>query len=146
MVNFEPVDGPDSRYGQLHRPIGKSPFEASGLKGFTPLKFFKVNVHYVAVKTPFRWPTCQEIDDKMDPFPWRPGECEQIESQHPGEGTTQEAPVIHSTWYSGLPLPQLEPLSVIPSIPPIGTVTTGIIKSSDRIFLIADDVAPLCGG
>ena len=74
LVNFEPVDGPDSRYGQLCRPIAKLPFEAAGLKGFTPLEVFRAKAHYFAVKTDFRWPTCQEMDADMDPFPWRPGE------------------------------------------------------------------------
>jgi hypothetical protein len=36
MIPFEPVDGADTRYGQLYKPIGEHPFKEAGIKGFTP--------------------------------------------------------------------------------------------------------------
>lgn len=49
LINFEPSDGPDNRYGWIHCPIEISPFEGAGLKGFTPLKVFKADTYYFAV-------------------------------------------------------------------------------------------------
>ena len=142
LVNFEPVDGPDNRYGQLRRPIAKSPFEAAGLKGFTPLKVFSAEAHYFAVQEAFRWPTCQEMDADMDPFPWRPGERERIESESIDGDTAQQAAVMVSTMYNGPPPAPLEPAPVTPKVPSIGTLVTSIIKSVDRLFLVADDADP----
>ena len=42
LVPFKPVDGADTRYGQLYHPIGKHPFKEAGLKGFTPPAPFQV--------------------------------------------------------------------------------------------------------
>ena len=42
LVPFKPVDGADTRYGQLYRPIGEHPFKEAGLKGFTPPALFQV--------------------------------------------------------------------------------------------------------
>ena len=69
----------------------------------------------------------------------RLGEHKRVESQHLGEESTQEAAVIHSMWYSGPLLALLESPWDVPSVLSIGTVTAGSIKSSDRVFLIADD-------
>lgn len=33
---FEPVDGPDNLYGQIHVPIKKSPYIEAGIQGFEP--------------------------------------------------------------------------------------------------------------
>jgi hypothetical protein len=36
LIPFELIDGADTRYGQLYRPIGANPFKEAGLKGFSP--------------------------------------------------------------------------------------------------------------
>ncbi len=36
MIPFEPVDGANTRYGQLYKPIGEHPFKEAGIKGFIP--------------------------------------------------------------------------------------------------------------
>ena len=47
---------------------------------------------------------------------------------------------MHSTWYNS---PSPAPLEkVTPYVPSIGTLVTGIIKSLDRMFLVADNVDP----
>ena len=42
LIPFHPVDGLDSRFGQLYKPIALHPFKEAGIKGFTPPKLFKV--------------------------------------------------------------------------------------------------------
>ncbi len=41
LIPFHPVNGPDSRFGQLYKPIALHPFKGAGIKGFTPPKPFK---------------------------------------------------------------------------------------------------------
>jgi hypothetical protein len=36
LIPFEPLDSADSRYGQLYKPIGRSPDKKAGIEGFTP--------------------------------------------------------------------------------------------------------------
>ena len=43
LIPFEPVDGADTRYGQLYRPIGANPFKEACLKGFEPPAPFRVS-------------------------------------------------------------------------------------------------------
>jgi hypothetical protein len=42
LIPFQPLDGADTRYGQLYKPIGLSPFKEAGLKGFQPSTPFHV--------------------------------------------------------------------------------------------------------
>jgi hypothetical protein len=121
LVNFEPVDGPDNRYRQLHRPIKKSSFEAAGLKGFTPLTVFKANDYYVLVHTAFHWPACQELDAGM---------------------AAKQATIMANMWYNGPPQAPLEPAHIAPCVSSIGMLAMSIIKSADRMFLVADDANP----
>ncbi len=37
LIPFQPVDGADTRYGQLYKPISANPFKEAGLKGFDPI-------------------------------------------------------------------------------------------------------------
>ena len=43
LLPFMPVDGPDNRFGQIHTPIQKNPYENLGLKGFAPSQPFKAS-------------------------------------------------------------------------------------------------------
>ncbi len=36
LIPFQPMDGADTQYGQLYKPITAHPFKEAGLKGFTP--------------------------------------------------------------------------------------------------------------
>ncbi len=36
LIPFEPLDSADRQYGQLYKPIGKSPYKEAGIEGFTP--------------------------------------------------------------------------------------------------------------
>ena len=43
LIPFEPVDGADTRYGQLYKPIGANSFKEAGLEGFNPPTPFRVS-------------------------------------------------------------------------------------------------------
>ena len=36
LIPFEPIDGADTRYSQLHRPLQKDAYELAGIKGYIP--------------------------------------------------------------------------------------------------------------
>jgi hypothetical protein len=36
LIPFQPLDGPDTWYGQLHKPITAHPFKDAGINGFNP--------------------------------------------------------------------------------------------------------------
>lgn len=36
LITFAPIDGPDTRYGQLNRPLSEDAYKAAGIKGFLP--------------------------------------------------------------------------------------------------------------
>ncbi len=45
LIPFEPVDGADTRYGQLYKPISAQPFKEAGIKGFVPPEPFKLTTN-----------------------------------------------------------------------------------------------------
>jgi hypothetical protein len=49
LIPFVPINGANTRYGQLHKPIGKQPFKEVGIKGFTPPLPFQVPTGYLDV-------------------------------------------------------------------------------------------------
>jgi hypothetical protein len=76
LIPFKPVDGANTCYGQLYCPIGKHPFKDAGLKGFTPPAPFRVANLFLDVGdfNDFRWPTLLELNDELDPYPWKDDE------------------------------------------------------------------------
>ncbi len=63
LIPFEPLDIADSRYGQLYKSNGNSPFKEAGIKGFEPPTSFKVASHFLtkgvffAISTGPLWPS-----------------------------------------------------------------------------------------
>jgi hypothetical protein len=43
LIPFEPINGPDTQYGQLYHLIGANLFQETGLKGFNPPAPFQVS-------------------------------------------------------------------------------------------------------
>jgi hypothetical protein len=72
LILFQPVDGADTRYGQLFKPISAHPFKEAGIKGFTPTQPYKVTSHLAITTrcTAFHWPSLSELNDEFAPFPW----------------------------------------------------------------------------
>ncbi len=70
LIPFAPINGANTHYGHLHKPIGDHPFKEAGIKGFTPPSPFQVPTGYLDIGVgDFHWPTLAELNDKLDPFP-----------------------------------------------------------------------------
>ncbi len=72
LIPFQPVDGADTRYGQLYKPISANPFKEAGLKGFDPIQPYKVSTYFAITSqcAAFHWPSLLELNDEFAPFPW----------------------------------------------------------------------------
>jgi hypothetical protein len=67
LIPFVPVDGPDTGFGQINKPIGKELYVQAGIEGFAPLWSFvpPSSSHYAYGQylTPFHWPLLSELND-----------------------------------------------------------------------------------
>jgi hypothetical protein len=73
LIPFQPVDGADTQYGQLYKPITAHPFKEAGLKGFTPRQPYQLAPSHLAQIQPgsdFHWPSLPELNEEITPFPW----------------------------------------------------------------------------
>ena len=132
LIPFEPVDGADTRYGQLYRPIGANPFKEAGLKGFEPPTPFQVALHFLDVGDfkDFRWPTLSELNDDLDPYPWRNDDERRLI-------LSDDPPVITPVMYNGPPPSPPAPHDHTSTPPTITELAPKIIASSDKLFFIA---------
>ena len=130
LVPFAPIDGPDNRYSQLYKPIGKDPFIDAGLKGWAPTQPISIPAHMLAAgdKDDFHWPSLQELNDEIAPFPWETGEEEAAEHL---EDDLETVPVMY---HGPNPAP---PEPFLPTVPTIATLASQITSSKDRLFFIA---------
>jgi hypothetical protein len=134
-IPFVPIDGADTRYGQLHKHIGKHPFKEEGIKGFTPPSPFQVPTGYLDVGVGgFHWPTLAELNNKLDPFPWRDDKERRLMLSNDNSFCP---PVM----YTGPPpLPPTMPRHK-DTPPTITTLSPLIILSSDKIFFISSKIS-----
>jgi hypothetical protein len=73
LIPFQPVDGADTQYSQLYKPITTHPFKEAGLKGFTPHQSYQLAPSHLAQMQPgsdFHWPSLSELNEEITPFPW----------------------------------------------------------------------------
>jgi hypothetical protein len=59
LIPFKPVDGADTHYGQMYKPIGEHPFKEAAITGFIPPTPFKAPANFIDDSNfkEFRWPT-----------------------------------------------------------------------------------------
>jgi hypothetical protein len=69
LVPFKPIDGPDNKYGKLHKPINANPYKEGGIKGFIPPMPFKTTSQFLTTDQ-FHWPSLSELNDNLFPFHW----------------------------------------------------------------------------
>jgi hypothetical protein len=135
LISFEPIDGPDTQYRQLYRPIGANPFQEAGLKGFNPPVLFQVSQNFLDLGDfkDFWWPTLSELNDELDPYPWQ-NDNERCQLM------TDDPPFSPPVMYHG-PSPS-PPLSLTDSLlhPSIATLAPQIISSTDWLFFIAHKI------
>jgi len=113
LIPFQPVDGADTRYGQLYKPILAQPFKEAGIKGFTPIQPFKVAKDVLAQTNQcaaFHWPSLSELNNDIASFPW--ADNSKYERYMSGDSITK-LPVLTTG------LPPAAPNHSIPSVPAI---------------------------
>eukprot|EP00956_Cyclotella_meneghiniana_P020964 scaffold37640_cov83-Cyclotella_meneghiniana.AAC.3 len=134
LVPFEPIDGPDNRFSQIHKPIGKLPFIDAGIKGFNPIQPFAAPAAF-ADATPsesFHWLSVSELNDELFPFPWEEGEEERVLQEYSEDSS-------NIVMYNGpTPSPPIAPPS--PVSMDISTLASAIVKSTDRLFFISHSI------
>ena len=131
LIPFEPVDGPDNRFGQIHRPIGKTPFIDAGIKGFTPIQPFLAPAAFASAEASndFHWLSVSELNDELFPFPWEEGEEERVLQEYAKDES-------HVVMYNGpTPPPPSQPIQH--SAHDISTLASAIVQSKDRLFFIS---------
>jgi hypothetical protein len=133
LILFQPVDGPDTRYGQLYKPIASHPFKEAGITGFTPPTSFKAPANLATTDRceDFNWPSLSELNDKIAPFEW----SDDAEFQR----------YLRGDFITTLPVlaagpPPAAPLHTIPSIPATHLLTAAIIQSSDKLFFVSHSI------
>ena len=82
LIAFELMDGPDNRYGQLHKPISATALNEAGMTfneasihGFIPISPYwtrdvRTSSHLLIPEKGFRWPTLSDLNDKLDDKLW----------------------------------------------------------------------------
>ncbi len=130
---FEPIDGPDNWYGQLHKPITVNPYKEAGIKGFTPSTPFKATSQFLTtdLKSQFHWPSLSEPNNNLFTFQWL---SEEERKWYFDGNLMSSIPIMHIG-----PLPAA-PIYNNPTIPSISTLTTAIIKSPDKLFFISNPI------
>ncbi len=130
LIPFQPLDGADTCYGQLYKPIGLLPFKEAGLKGFQPSSPFKVPSHLLQAShlNKFHWPTLSKLNNDILPFSWlNKEECRLImDGNHP---------TVEPILYNG-PTPS-PAINAPPTIPPISSLVTSILSSLDKLFFMS---------
>jgi hypothetical protein len=125
----------DTWYGQLYKPISANPFKEASLKGFSPPAPFQVAHHYLNIgdHKDFHWPLLAELNDKLDPFPWKNEEeyCSSMSNDDPFS-----PPVL----YTDPPLSPPKPCASNALPPLITDLSPQIITSANILFLIAHTI------
>jgi hypothetical protein len=134
LIPFKPVDGADTRYGQLYKPISAQPFKEAGINGFIPPEPVKLasNLAITDRCAAFHWPSLSKLNDELAPFPWSSDK----EFRHYLQG---DSIAKHSVLTMGPPL--AAPTHSIPTVPAIHLLTAAIIKSCcDKLFFLSHSI------
>jgi hypothetical protein len=133
LILLQPLDGSDTWYGQLHKPIMARPFKEAGINGFNPIKPFKISANFLTTDQvlDFDWPSLLELNDDLFPFPWL---SEEKRRHYLLGNSISTLPVM----YTGLPPSAL--IYSTPTIPPLSILTRSIIQSSNKLFFISNSI------
>ncbi len=133
LTPFQPLDGSDTWYGQLHKLVTAHPFKEAGITGFDLIKPFKISANFLRTDQvlDFHWPSLSELNDDLFPFPW----SSEKERHHYLSGDSiSTLPVM----YTGPP--PSAPTYSTPTIPPLSILTRSIIQSSNKLFFISNSI------
>jgi len=149
LIAFEPLDGPDNRYGQLHKPISAERFDDAGLHGFLPSNPYRQNdedipSNYLMAKERFKLPSLSDLNDELDKELW--DSDPDAKQWRAAELVHEFVPALHLTTANalrqGLPdtapgPPPSAPSTVKPTIPTLSALNAAMIMSADRLFFIS---------
>ncbi len=130
LIPFQPVDGADTCYGQLYKPISAHPFKEAGIKGFSPIQPHQVLMNLAVTDSclAFHWPTLSEMNDKIAPL------CRESKEEH--QRYMDENSITPIPAFSSGP-PPAAPVHPIPDIPSIQLLVAAIIRSTDHLFFVS---------
>jgi hypothetical protein len=133
LIPFEPVDGADTRYGQLYKPISAQPFKEAGIKGFSPIQPFKVATNLAITDwcAAFHWPSLSELNDRFAPFPWKSNAKFQ---QYIDGDLIAQLPVMT------MGSPPAAPAHSIHTVPAIHLLMASIISSTNKLFFVSHSI------
>ncbi len=129
------MNGADTQYGQIYKPISAHPFKEAGIKGFTPIQLFKVAKDTLAQTNQcaaFHWPRLSELNDGIAPFPW--ANDSEYERYMAGDSISK-IPVLTTG------PPPAAPNHHIPSVPAIHLLMAAIIRSTDCLFFVSHSIS-----
>jgi hypothetical protein len=135
LIPFQPVEGSDTRYGQLHKPIKAIPFKEAGIDMFKPFSPFKVTAQYLMTDTAlaFHWPSLSELNDEMPELILMSEDERQL---YLSGDSISILPIMYTS------PPPAAPSYSLPAIPALNILTRSIIQSSDRLFFISHSIGP----
>eukprot|EP01082_Thalassiosira_pseudonana_P008343 g7453.t1 g7453 contig24:661092-664348(-) len=124
LIPFLPLDGPDSRFGQLHKPIKDDAYKLASIEEFLPKNPFKININLVRFadeddSSPFHWPSLAELNAELDI--WDEDEIDLFVSD--------SDPIAVNDIFA---LPSLPP-----PVPCAARIAALITQSTDKLFFIA---------
>jgi hypothetical protein len=135
LFPFQPLDGLDTWYGQLHKPITAHPFKDAGINGFNPAFPYNVSAQFLTTDhaSDSHWLSLSELNDEVFPYPWL---SEEEQHHYLAGNTITTLPAM----YTGPPPPG--PTYSTPTIPPLSILTRSNIQSSDKLFFITNSIGP----
>jgi len=130
LIPFQPVDGADTRYEQLYKPITAHTFKEAGIKGFSPIQPYQVATNLAVTDRcqAFHWPSLSELNDDVAPFRWA---SEDERQRYYDDSTFTPAPAFP------IGPPPAPPTHPIPSIPSVQLLVAAIVRSTDRLFFVS---------
>ncbi len=133
LIPFEPVDGADTRYGQLYKPISAQPFKEAGIKDFSPIQPLKVATNLAITDwcAAFHWPSLSKLNDRFAPFPWKSNAKFQ---QYIDGDLIAQLPVMM------MGPPPAAPDHSTPMVPAIHLLMASIISSTDKLFFVSHSI------
>jgi len=133
LIAFQPLNGANNQYGQLHQKISDHPYKEAGIKGLTPPNPFLVAANFITTNDAltFKWQTLAELNEDICPYPWSHNE----EFNEYLSGKSASISIVPG-FYTG-PLPST-PTCIAPNIPLAAILAQQIIKSSDKLFFISN--------
>jgi hypothetical protein len=129
LVPFQLVDGVDTQYGQLYKPISAHPFKEARIKGFSPIQPYRITTNCATTDCclTFHWPTLAELNNKVAPFRWE-------SNDEPWRYMDENSISMLPAFTTGPP--PAAPIHPVPAVPSIQLLVAAIIQSTDCLFFV----------